>query len=339
MKAIQILKQNIVEVIDIPIPSVKSEEVLLKIHALGLCGSDLKTYLGDNPMVTYPRVPGHEVAGEIVGIGKNVPSDLVKGSMVTVLPYNACGFCLPCRTGKPNCCCCNETLGIQRDGAAAEYITVPHQKVIEAQGIKVEDLVFIEPFSIGWHAVNRSRAGRNEFVMVIGCGVVGLGAIFSAAQRGAHVIAVDINDEKLQSAHALGAQVSINSAKEDLYSRAMEITGGDGPTVVIEAVGTPKTFQAAVETVSSSGRVVYIGYVKTPVEYETKYFVSKELDIMGSRNANMNEFQEVIKAFASSDVELQSLITKRFEFKDAAEAFKYWEHNRNTATKILFIQQ
>jgi 2-desacetyl-2-hydroxyethyl bacteriochlorophyllide A dehydrogenase len=335
MKAVRIVEPGKVEVIDIPQPGCGEGEVLIKVKCIGLCGSDLTTFRGQNPMVSYPRIPGHEIAGEIVEAGKGVPSNLRKGLLVTVSPYTACGKCYPCRIGRVNCCRFNQTMGVQRDGAATEYIAMPVAKVHPTDGLSIDQAACVEPVSVGCHAVNRGRTTENDLVLIFGCGVIGLGAIASAAYKGAKVIAVDVDDAKLKKAKALGATYTINSQKEDLSARVNDLSKGDGVNLAIEAVGLPQTFRAAVDLICFGGRVVYIGYAKKPVEYETKLFVSKEVDILGSRNAFSKEIDDVISMFRSGKIDVGELVTHRFKLDEMEKALKLWDANPGEVTKIL----
>ncbi len=335
MKAARILEQRQVQICDTALPQVGDGDVLIRVTAVGLCGSDLATYRGVNPMVSYPRIPGHEIAGEIAETGGGVPPDFVPGSSVTVLPYTACGRCSACRIGRVNCCRYNQTMGVQRDGGAGEYIVVPYDKVIKADGFTDEQLVCIEPLSVGWHGVYRAGVTQPDSVLVFGCGLIGLGAIAAAAFRHAEVTAVDIDDDKLQKAKALGAVHTVNSLKEDLLDSVDQITSGDGPSVVIEAVGLGETFRAAVELAAFAGRVVYIGYPKEKVVYEPKLFVSKELDVKGSRNALGDDFEAVIDMLSTGSVDAATFITHRYRLEQIEEALKFWDANTAQVTRIL----
>jgi len=335
MKAVRIVEPYKVEMFDLPKPEAGAEDVLIEVKALGLCGSDLTTYRGLNSMVSYPRVPGHEIAGQIVGVGSDVPSKFVKGQLVTVSPYTACGDCPSCKTGRVNCCKFNQTMGVQRDGAATEYISLPYPKVFVVENVPDERIACIEPLSVGWHATNRANVDSDDTVLVFGCGVIGLGAITAAAFKGATVIAVDIDDDKLAKAKALGAKYNVNSANEDLDKAIQDITSQEGPSVVIEAVGLPVTFAKSVELVSFAGRVVYIGYTKKKVEYDTKLFVSKELDIKGSRNAFNDEIESVIEMLCSGKIDIEPIITQKYELKDCNKALEYWDKNPDKVTKIV----
>jgi 2-desacetyl-2-hydroxyethyl bacteriochlorophyllide A dehydrogenase len=335
MKAVRIVEPGRVEFCEVPEPVVGAGEVLIRVKALGLCGSDLATYRGLNPMVSYPRIPGHEIAGEIVEAGSDVNDKFKTGQPVTVSPYTACGKCSACRVGRVNCCRRNETMGVQRDGAACEYIAVPYEKVFDVEGLTNEQAACVEPLSVGYHAVNRGALCERDTVLVFGCGVVGLGAIAGSAWRKATVIAVDIDDDKLAKAKKFSATYLINSAADDLQERVSAITAGDGASVVIEAVGLAETFRRAIELVSFAGRVVYIGYAKEPVEYETKIFVSKELDIRGSRNALAEEIGEIIDIVSKGGINVGQLVTHRYRVGEAGQALEFWDKNAGVVTKIL----
>jgi len=182
MKAVKIIKPGVVKLVELNKPKVSVKEILIKLKALGLCGSDLKTYQGQNQMVIYPRIPGHEIAGEIVQTGEEVPSEFQVGRLVTVSPYTSCGKCVACQQGRVNCCPYNQTLGVQRDGAAVEFITVPYSKVFLAGDLPEEQIACIEPLSVGWHATNRAQIRSEDIVLVFGCGMIGLGVIQTVLQ-------------------------------------------------------------------------------------------------------------------------------------------------------------
>ena len=335
MKAIQISEPSVMKVIDMPEPQMGDDEVLLKMKYVGFCGSDLNTFRGGNPMVNMPVVPGHEVGAEIVKVGKNVPEGLVPGMVVTVNPYTNCGKCASCRNGRVNACEHNETLGVQRWGAMREYLTLPWQKVIPAADLSPRTCALIEPMSVGFHAVNRAQVTDIDVVMVIGCGMVGMGAVVRAALRGATVIAADIDDEKLALAKEMGATYAINTMTEDAHDRLQEITGGFGPDVVIEAVGSVPTYQMAVNEVAFTGRVVCIGYAKSEVSFQTKYFVQKELDIRGSRNAQPSDFRAVIHYLERGTCPVDRLISNEVKPEGALKAMQEWVSAPGKVFRIL----
>lgn len=323
------------KVIDIAEPQMGDDEVLLKMKYVGFCGSDLNTFRGGNPMVKMPVVPGHEVGAEIVSVGKNVPEGLKPGMVVTVNPYTNCGKCASCRNGRVNACEHNETLGVQRWGAMREYLTLPWQKVIPADGLSPRTCALIEPMSVGFHAVSRAQVTDIDVVMVIGCGMVGMGAIVRSALRGATVIAADIDDEKLALAKEMGATYTVNTKTEDAHARLQALTGGFSPDVIIEAVGSIPTYQMAVNEVAFTGRVVCIGYAKSEVSFQTKYFVQKELDIRGSRNAQPSDFHAVIHYLERGTCPVNRLISNEVKPEAAEAAMNEWAANPGKVFRIL----
>ena len=326
MKTLQITQPGSISLTQTPEPFPGPGEIKVKIRYAGFCGSDLNTFRGANAMVSYPRIPGHEIGASIEALGPGVPDSFRPGQTVTLNPYTSCGKCASCRRGRPNACENNETLGVQRDGAMKEYICVPWQKVIPCESVPLEYTALIEPMSVGFHAANRGRITKDDVVMVIGCGMVGLGALVSAVQRGATVIAADIDDGKLQLARQLGAAYTYNSAA------AWE--GLPDPDVVIEAVGSVPTYRMAVERVAFTGRIVCIGYAKTDVSLPTGLFVKKELDIMGSRNATPEDFLDVI-SYLSSGVDADAFITETIAPENAQEAMVRWNSQPGKVFRIL----
>lgn len=335
MKTVKITNPGEVEVVDIQKPAIGDGDVLLRIKHVGFCGSDLNTFLGRNPMVKMPVIPGHEIGAVIEETGKNVPETLAKGMNVTVNPYTNCGKCASCRNGRVNACRDNETLGVQRNGAMTEYIVLPWQKVIPAENLSTRECALIEPMSVGFHAVARGCVTDNDTVMVIGCGMIGMGAVVRAALRGATVIAVDLDDEKLDLARQIGAAYTINSKTENVHERLQALTAGFGPDVVIEAVGSPATYVMAVDEVSFTGRVVCIGYAKSEVAFQTKYFVQKELDIRGSRNALPADFVAVIRYLNRGNCPVESLVTRIVSPEQAGTALQEWSENPGKVFRIM----
>jgi threonine dehydrogenase-like Zn-dependent dehydrogenase len=300
---------------------------------VGFCGSDLNSFRGLNPLVSYPRVLGHEVSAKVLQPGEG-ESELSVGTDVAVSPYTSCGKCAACRRGRSNACQFNQTLGVQRDGALAEFIAMPRRKLYPAK-LTPKELCLVEPLTVGFHAVSRGRVTAEDTIAIFGCGGVGLGAVASASSRGARTICIDVDDEKLELAQLAGAAYIINSMREVVHVRLQEITGGRGPDVVIEAVGTSATFRAAVEEVAFTGRVVYIGYAKEPVTYETKLFVQKELDVLGSRNAEPEDFHAVIQLLEGRKFPLEQAISLIVPLDEAPHALRAWSENPSRFRKIL----
>lgn len=335
MKAITILKENQATLTERNKPEIKAGEVLVKIKYVGFCGSDLNTFLGKNPMVRLPVIPGHEIGAEIAEVSPGVPDKFEAGIACTVNPYTSCGYCPSCRNGRPNACQFNQTFGVQRDGAMCEYIAVPWQKVIIDENLNSKEFAMVEPLSVGFHAVSRGEVNDLDIVMIIGCGMIGIGAIIRAVLRGARVIAVDVDDDKLTLAKSLGVAHCINSRTEDVHSRLQEITNNTGPDVIIEAVGSPVTYQMAINEVAFTGRVVCIGYAKTEIAFETKYFVMKEMDIRGSRNAMPEDFRAVIEYLKKGTCPIDQLISGIYRPDQAQEALETWASNPGKVFRLL----
>jgi threonine dehydrogenase-like Zn-dependent dehydrogenase len=334
MKAFSISEPGKTELIDLPQPRPAPDEILLKSRLIGMCGTDLSTFRGKNPLVAYPRIPGHEIAATIVETGPEVPREFQAGMDVTVYPNTSCGTCASCRRGRTNACKFNQTLGVQRDGAMKRFFTAPWRKVYASQGLSLRELSVVEPLAVGFHAAERGRVTAADTVAVLGCGMVGLGALAGAAARRATVVAIDLDDEKLKLAKQVGAQHTIHSGRQNVHEELGALTDGLGPDVVIEAVGVPETYRTAVEEVAHTGRVVYIGWTKEPVSYETKWFVHKELDILGSRNS-LAEFPAVISMLEKGRFPVEATISATVPLEGAGDALKRWSESPAAFTKIL----
>ncbi|HET6558150.1 MAG TPA: zinc-binding alcohol dehydrogenase family protein [Prolixibacteraceae bacterium] len=335
MKALQITTPENIQLVERPMPVAADGEVLLKINYVGFCGSDLSTYLGKNPMVEYPRVPGHEISATIVSLGEEVPAGFNVKQSVTVVPYTNCGQCSSCRKGRFNACRYNQTLGVQRDGAMQEFIAVPWQKLLVDDKLSALELAMVEPLTVGFHAIDRAKVTDTDIVMVFGCGMIGAGAIIGAVIRGAKVIAVDIDDQKLELARKIGAAHCINSKTTNLHDVLQQITDGHGPDVVIEAAGNPATYQAAFEEVAFAGRVACIGYAKSDISFSTKLWVQKEIELFGSRNATPSDFEAVIHYLKQGNFPLMKMITRVIQPEEAPDAVAEWASNPGQVMKIL----
>src|SRR6266498_4385319 len=330
MKALVLQKPGHASIETVPDPVLMDGNLLLRVRMVGFCGSDLNSFRGLNPLVSFPRILGHEVCATVVE-GKN---GFAAGTDVALSPYTSCGQCASCRRGRPNACQINQTLGVQRDGALTEFIVMPAEKLYPAR-LTLKELCLVEPLTVGFHAVSRGRVTADDSVAVFGCGGVGLGAIAGSSSRGARTICIDVDDEKLALARSAGGTHPINSTQDRLHDRLLEMTDGRGPDVVIEAVGTPATFRAAVEEVAFTGRVVYIGYAKEPVSYETRLFVQKELDVLGSRNALPEDFRRVITMLEGGRFPVAESVTTVVPMEEAPTALAEWSEHPSRFSKIM----
>ena len=335
MKAVQITRPSLVETVDLPKPVPGDGEVLVRVEYVGFCGSDLNTWRGRNALAKMPVIPGHEVGGVIEAAGAGVPAEYRPGRTVTVIPYTNCGKCASCRRGRPNACKDNQTLGVQRDGAMCGYIALPWEKILLTDNLSTKECALVEPMSVGFHAVSRGQITGTDTVLVIGCGMVGLGAVAGAARRGATVIAADIDPDKLALARRMGATHTLDTKTDDVHGRLQEMTGGFGPDVIVEAVGSPATYRMAVDEVAFTGRVVCIGYSKDDVTFTTRLFVQKELDIRGSRNADPEDFVSVVRYLEAGTCPVDALVSRIIGPDEAGEALKQWDKNPGKVFRIL----
>jgi threonine dehydrogenase-like Zn-dependent dehydrogenase len=334
MKALSLLEAGLAQIVDVPVPHPQDGDLLLRVEMVGLCGTDLNSFRGRNPLVSYPRILGHEIAATV----EQGTSAFPAGTHVTVSPYTSCGVCPSCRRGRENACRDNQTFGVQRDGAITEWLTVPANKVY-ASTLPLKHLCLVEPLTVGFHAATRGKISSEDTVAVFGCGGIGLGAIAGAAFRGARTMAIDLDDAKLEIARRAGATDLVHAGREDVRERLRGLTDGDGPDVVIEAIGLAETFRMAVEEVAYTGRVVYIGYAREPIAYETKLFVQKELDIRGSRNALPRDFVDVMRLLKEGRFPVDEAITAIVSLQQAPAILSEWSANPAAFTKIMIDMQ
>ncbi|MDR3297026.1 MAG: zinc-binding alcohol dehydrogenase family protein [Prevotellaceae bacterium] len=337
MKVVRIARPGELEVADAPMPKPNAGEALLKLKYGGICGSDLQTYTGNQPFAEYPRIPGHEFSAEIVEISGSTHSGLTRGMVVTANPYFNCGQCYSCRRGHVNCCCDNKTMGVQRDGSFAEYITMPVERIVDGMGLAAQTLALIEPFSIGYHGINRGGVAHNDNVLVIGAGPIGLFAAISAKLKGANVFVADVLDIRLQKALELGINGTISSRTEDLQERVSAITQGNGMDVVVECVGQPETFLAAQKAVCFHGKIILIGNGKREVTFNQSDIIKKEMSIYGSRNS-VGEFAPLIslvKLTEGARMDVSKMVSKVYDFTQVKDAFEALLHNDGSLAKVL----
>jgi 2-desacetyl-2-hydroxyethyl bacteriochlorophyllide A dehydrogenase len=333
MKVVYIEKPGKIQLVEREIPVPKKDEALLKIKYCGICGSDVATYTGNQPFTTYPRIPGHEFSAEIVEIGAN-NLGLKCGMLVTANPYFNCGKCYSCKRGKVNCCEQNETMGVQRDGSFAEYITMPVERIIHGYDLQPNILALIEPFSIGFHAINRGDVRPTDNVLVIGAGPIGIFAMLSAQMKGAKVFIADLLDKRLELAKSMGANEIINAGKENLAERIKFLTGNNGVDVAVEAVGLSQTFLNCIENVCFGGKVILIGNGKRETTFNHTILIKKELNVYGSRNS-LCDFEPLIRMVSRGYVKIDNIVTDVFELDKVVDAFETLKNNDGSKAKVL----
>ena len=336
MKAIKISAPGKVEIIEVQKPQIKQGEALLKILYGGICGSDLGTYRGSNAYVSYPRVPGHEFSAEIVEIGDN-EQGLKAGMIVTCNPYFNCGQCYSCERGFVNCCTSNQTMGVQREGAFAEYITMPIERIYYGQGLDPKTLALIEPFCISYHGVSRADVQPGNKVLVLGAGTIGVLAAVAAKAKGCDVWIADISQDKIDYAvENFGLNGGIlNDSTDKFMQSVMDVTEGKLFDVTIEAVGLASTFQNCIDAAAFAGKLVQLGVSAQNVDFAFTFIQKKELNIFGSRNALKKDFIEVFEMVKEGKFDLDKIVTNEYDFQDAVTAFTEFDKNATRMLKVV----
>jgi len=335
MKAIRINAPGQVEIVEMEKPVPKSGEALLRLLYGGICGSDLGSYRGTFAYFSYPRVPGHEFSAEIVEICEN-DQGLKPGMIVTCNPYFNCGGCYSCKRGLVNCCMDNQTMGVQREGAFAEYITMPVSRICDGKGLPAKTLALIEPFCISYHGIARANVKAGDRVLIVGAGTIGVLAGVAAKAKGAGVYIADVARGKLDYAKGFGFDGTVLNDAGDAFDKAVgEITGGDGFDVTVEAVGLPSTFQNCIDAAAFGGNVSVIGVGKQNLDFNFTAIQKKELNIMGSRNALKQDFLDLIGLVSSGAADIDRIVTHTYKWTDAATAFREFDKNAGSMLKVL----
>ena len=295
MKAFVIRGKHDAALQDVPAPQTEAGEALVRVRACGVCGSDLHAYLGHQPFFKYPQIPGHEVVGDIIELrarpeglrrlpGRPVEENLQPGDRVVLDPAMPCGECYPCTHGHYNCCDNMRVVGVHAPGAMAEYYTAPLECLHRVPQQMPDSLAaLVEPVSIGVQANERGRVAHTDTVLVIGAGTIGLCVMLVAKSRGAKVVMSDLSAERLRTASRMGADAVLDPRAGGFRADLAEVCQTGGPSVVVEAVGTPATAAQALDLVAASGRVVLLGLISDEIRIPGNILVKKQLDFVGSR--------------------------------------------------------
>jgi len=315
-------------------PQLKPAYAIIKIKRIGICGTDLHAFEGTQPYFSYPRILGHELSGELVDFD-NAPG-CERGEIETFIPYFNCGHCIACRMGKPNCCSSIQVCGVHCDGGMVEYLMVPSRSLLHGEGLSLDELALVEPLAIGAHGVRRAQIVDGENVLVIGAGPIGLGTMEMARIAGANVIAMDINEQRLQFCkEKLGVSFALNAMSKDIVQQLAEITNGDMPTVVIDATGNLKAINTGFQYVSHGGKYILIGLQKGEICFSHPEFHKREATLMSSRNATKEDFQKVMSAMKNKLIDPSNYITHRTIFTDVKEEFAQWLNPANGVIKAM----
>ena len=315
MKSVCLKQPGEISLVDIPRTERSEGEILIKVRSAGICGSDIGAYKGVNPLVSYPRIIGHEIAGEVV----EVPDDevgLMPGDRVILEPYVYCGHCYPCSIGHTNCCENLTVRGVHIEGGMAEYVSHPRHLLHKVPDSIPWNLVpMAEPLVISMHAVRQSETKAGEHVVIFGAGQIGLLAAQYALTLGAIPIIVDPVDERLALARSLGITHTINPVSSDALEAIKAITKGRMAEVVIEASGAAPAIRNAIDYVSYAGRISLVGWPKNDIALPTALITKKDLTIRGSRNS-VGQFPESLRLIAEGKINVAALLTKSVSIDD-----------------------
>ena len=310
-------------------------DALVRVHRIGVCGTDIHAFGGRQPFFTYPRILGHELGVEVVAVGAGV-TQVRPGDRCSVEPYLNCQHCIACRRGKGNCCTDLKVLGVHTDGGMREQFTLPARKLHPSATLSLEQLALVETLGIGAHAVERTRLEAGEFALVIGAGPIGLAVMQFAMERGAQVIVLDVNTARLAFCQRqLGVPHAIHGTEENVLEALGRITSGDLPTAVFDATGNPRSMMGAFEYPAHGGRLTFVGLFQGDVTFNDPNFHRRELTVLGSRNALPEDFTRIIGLLEAGRIDTRPWITHRAGFEEAVREFPGWTDPSSGVIKAM----
>ena len=334
MKVLVCIKPGEFEYREMDAPLARPGQSIIKIRRIGICGTDLHAFEGTQPYFEYPRILGHELAGDLVELDQ--APGFQPGEAVTIIPYFNCGTCIACRNGKPNCCTSIKVCGVHVDGGMVEYLSVPSSSLVHGDGLSHDQLALVEPLAIGAHAVRRAAVQPGEFVLVVGAGPIGLGTMESARIAGGEVIAMDINEGRLafcrEKLHLLH---TVNAGATDVMEQLKHITRGDMPTVVIDATGNLRAINNAFQYLAHGARYVLVGLQKGEIQFSHPEFHKREATLMSSRNAIREDFAFVMDAMKRRLIDPTTYITHRVPFEQVKKEFAGWLDPKRGVIKAM----
>ena len=334
MKAVYMQIPWEVEVTEIVQRPLKSNEALLEIKAAGICGSDIGAFRGMNSLVSYPRIIGHELAGEILSVPAGNRNGLKTGDRVIVDPYIYCGHCYPCSIGRTNCCINLQVLGVHTDGGMAETFAHPADMLVKVPDDMPWELIpMAEPLTIALHSLHRLQIKAGEHVAISGAGPIGLLSAMAALHYGAVPILIDVVEERLKFAQTLGVRYTVNTQSDDLEERVREYTNGRMAECAIEASGANSAVRASLDIVCNAGRIVFTGWPKKETSLPTDIITRKELDLRGSRNS-AGEFEEAVDLIYSRKINVRRILTKVISIDEAPVTIRDIEKNPGNYLKV-----
>jgi len=334
MVAVSVRAPGILELFDTDqAPAPAADEVTIRVQRAGICGSDIHILHGSNPFARYPRIIGHEFAGEIVATGTGAGA-LRAGDRVVIDPVVSCGTCYPCRIGRPNVCARLEVIGVHRDGGFRDMLNVPAANCVRIpDGLPMTAATLAEPFAVAANVLSRTGIGADDVVMIYGAGTVGLTVLQVARLHGARCIVSDMDEARLERAREFGAAVTINPREQSLPDIVRDENDGLGPTVVIDGAGIPALLEEACRIVSPAGRIGLLGFSPAPCNVVQQAIVGKELTLVGSR-LNRRFLPQVIEWLAQGRLRPEAMITQTFAARDARAAFELVENEPQKTIKV-----
>jgi 2-desacetyl-2-hydroxyethyl bacteriochlorophyllide A dehydrogenase len=322
------------EYTDIKTPELKKGHTLIRIKRIGVCGTDLHAFEGTQPFFKYPRILGHELSAEIID-SDDAPG-YNKGDEVTFIPYFSCNTCIACRNGKPNCCVSIAVCGVHVDGGMTEILSVPSTTLLPSNGLALDELALVEPFAVGAHGVRRAAIRKSEYTLVIGAGPIGLGTMEFARIAGGIVIAMDIDNSRLQFCKdKLNISHTINAKDPDVLGQLMAITDDDMPTIVIDATGNLNAINNAFQYMAHGGKYVLVGLQKGNISFSHPEFHKREATLMSSRNATREDFIQVIQSMKNRDIIPATYVTHRLKFNEVKDRFHELSDPSNKTIKAI----
>jgi 2-desacetyl-2-hydroxyethyl bacteriochlorophyllide A dehydrogenase len=310
-------------------------EAIVRVRRVGVCGTDLHAYKGDQPFFSYPRILGHELGVEVVALAPDVEHMLAVGDRCAVEPYLNCGACIACRRGKTNCCVRLQVLGVHTDGGMRECFAVPAARLHRSDMLTYDQLALVETLGIGAHAVDRARIEPGEYALVIGAGPIGLTVMQFAQAAGAQVIAMDLDAHRLAFCRQHLAIAHTIAAGPAALDQARVITGGDLPTVVFDATGNPASMHGAFSYVAPGGRLVFVGLFQGDVSFHDPEFHRREITLLASRNATAADLRRVIGLLEAGRIDLTPWITHRATLDEAVSQFPSWLRPESRVIKAM----
>lgn len=337
MKAVYMEKPWNIEISDVQMPKPKEGEALLRVKSAGICGSDIGAFRGTNGLVSYPRIIGHEIAGEVISIPENNKNGIKPGDRVIVDPYLYCGHCYPCSIGRTNCCVDLKVLGVHVDGGMAEYFCHPADMLLKVPDDMPWDIIpLAEPLTIALHGIHRLNLKAGEHIAINGAGPIGLLAAMVALHYGAEPIMIDLVKERLDFAKSLGVRYTINLREEDLVEKVREYTNGRMAECVMEASGANSAIRATLDIVSHAGRIALTGWPKQETPIPTDMITRKEVDVRGARTST-GEFPEAIDLIYHQKVDARRILTKVISIDEAPETIRDIEKNPGNYMKVNIL--